>query len=561
MKKLYSLLLALTACSMLALASSPQIIYNGQTLPWNTEFSRTMLGYVKASAVLPEISGIACSRVTPGYLWMESDEDKTCIVATDEAGQTRYKKVNFSTSIDRNDWEDMCGGVYNGKNYLFVGLFGDNNASKGNYQILYIEEPAITGSSTISVAPNIIKFQYPNGIKHNAEAMMYDNVEQMIYIITKVYYDVCQVFKLPMSLNYGSNLQTLTYVCDLGIKADLGTDTNPYKGFHLVTGADISPDGKYILIKNHNNTAADKNEEYSWTLMWTRQGNESLSQTLQRQPEPIGCYEQEWQGEAVCWLDNTTFYTVSDDEEPPIYKYVRTLNGGGNDPIDPDPLTPQSITIDGNFSDWEDSSLPHAELPSGATNTGLYAMRWYADETDIFYYLEYDAQTAHIDILLSTDANNGTGHNSWMWSNSAAEYLIEGEPDSYNDAWLAAFDNTQPQDEWDAGWADSNIEDYQTVCNPVTLANGHRAIEAKINQSKLSAITELRVGVFTMDASWGETGLLPQDGQMLEVPIYRVPTGIGAVESQVKSQKILRNGQLLIIRDGKTFNAQGQQVD
>ncbi len=319
-------LLMIAACT----AATPKpLVFNGDTLPFNNDYKRTYLGALKKSAGLVEISGIACSRVTPGYIWMESDDYSDCIIATDEKGTTRHKLVNLTPKVGRNDWEDMCGGVYNGVNYLFIGAFGDNDASKGNYKIVYLEEPEITGSKSITIAPSVINFQYPGGIKHNAESMMYDNIEQKLYIITKVYYDVCQVFSLPMSLEYGDELQTLTYVCDLGKQTDIGEGvvdgtTKRYKGFHLATAADISPDGSLILIKNQNNTAQDKNEEYSWILLWKREGNESISATLQRQPEVIKSYQQEWQGEAMCWLDNNVFYTVSDDDgEPPLYKYSK----------------------------------------------------------------------------------------------------------------------------------------------------------------------------------------------------------------------------------------------
>ena len=575
MRKLFIILFA-TGMTSIVMASSPQLTYNGELLPWNTEFTRTLLNYVNKNAVVTEISGIACSRVTPGYIWMESDEDRTCVVATDDAGQTRYKKVTFSSSIDRNDWEDMCGGKFNGKDYLFVGCFGDNNASKGNYQILYFEEPAITGSSTVTVAPNIIKFQYPNGTLHNAEAMMYDNREQMIYIVTKVYYDVCQVFKLPMSLNYGSNLQTLTYVCDLGVKSDIGIGATgdgdkAYKGFHLVTGADISPDGNYVLIKNHNNTAGDLGQEYSWTLMWKRQGNESLSETLKRQPEPIGCYEQEWQGEAICWLDSTTFYTVSDDEgQPPMYKYVRTMGGGGTpdpDP-DPDPAIEKDITIDGNFDDWSDlNGLAHAEVPSSTTHENLYDMRWYADEAYIYFYLEFSTDVEPIDIFLSTDDNASTGHNGWMFQNSAAEYLIEEEDiaNHFTDvtSTFFTFDGTKAQSTWD-GWIEANISGTTNACAPVTLANGHRAIEGRIVQALFpDPVVALKVGVFTSDANWVENGYLPQgDGgdaaPLLEVPIHRLPTAIeNTTDSQntqaydVLGRPVDSNYHGIVIQNGK----------
>ena len=309
------------------------LTYNGEVLPINTEFARTMSGQIGKDLKIPEVSGIACSRVTPGYIWMHSDETDAntnpFIVATDETGRVLGAKVTFD-HVYRWDWEDMCGGVYDGKDYLFIGGFGDNNHTDGEYCIIYFEEPAINPDQpNISVQAHRIKFAYPDGQKHNCESLMYDNVEQVLYIVTKVYDNVNQVYSLPFSLNYGDTQQTLTYVCSLGVTTDIGEGeysgaTHRYKGFHLATAADISPDGKYILIKNHNNYVAI----YSWVLYWERVDNESIAQTLKnRQPKVIDCYEYEWQGEAIAWKDNNTFYTTSDSDiasEPPIYKYVRT---------------------------------------------------------------------------------------------------------------------------------------------------------------------------------------------------------------------------------------------
>ena len=308
------------------------LTYKGEVLPVNTEFTRNMIGQVGKNIGIPEVSGIACSRVTPGYIWMHSDETDAntnpFIVATDETGSVLGAKVSFN-KVYRWDWEDMCGGVYNGKNYLFIGGFGDNNHTDGEYCIIWFEEPAIDPANpNISVVANRIKFEYPDHQKHNCESMMYDNIEQMLYIVTKVYDNVNQVYSLPFRLDYGDTQQTLTYVCDLGVITDIGEGEysgaiHRYKGFHLATAADISPDGKYILIKNHNNYVAI----YSWVLYWERVGNESISETLKnRQPQVIDCYEYEWQGEAIAWRDNNTFYTTSDSEtasEPPIFKYTR----------------------------------------------------------------------------------------------------------------------------------------------------------------------------------------------------------------------------------------------
>ena len=73
------------------------LTYNGEILPINTEFERSMTGTLSESLLLPEISGIACSRVTPGYIWMQGDETdrdtNPFIIATDETGSKLAAKV------------------------------------------------------------------------------------------------------------------------------------------------------------------------------------------------------------------------------------------------------------------------------------------------------------------------------------------------------------------------------------------------------------------------------------------------------------------------------------
>lgn len=47
------------------------------------------------------------------------------------------------------------------------------------------------------------------------------------------------------------------------------------------------------------------------------------------------------------------------------------------------------------------------------------------------------------------------------------------------------------------------------------------------------------------------------------LPTASTPTDVGEIDSQkseVGSRKLLRDGLLLIIRDGKTYNAQGVEV-
>ena len=105
----------------IAIWGAPTIIFNGDTLLLSNEFKRKQCGTLKTSELLPEVSGIMCSRVTPGYLWLQSDEVEKSnqIVATTEKGDVCQVTLNLKLTHTRWDWEDLSGGIYQGKNYLF----------------------------------------------------------------------------------------------------------------------------------------------------------------------------------------------------------------------------------------------------------------------------------------------------------------------------------------------------------------------------------------------------------------------------------------------------------
>ncbi len=286
------------------------INYNGTNLTMNNEFTRTQSG-TAYQKVLKEISGLACSRTTPGYLWAHGDENtgnKKKIVAIIPNAQSKSEElvmtVNISGDPERDDWEDIATGVYNNTNYLFIGAFGDNDLELQNqYYIYYFEEPTITSGTTVTKSVNYIRFGYPDNNAHNTETLMYDNVEQVFYIADKVKEGVCHLYKLPFHTNYGTAVQTLTEVCALG---------NGSK-FNYLTAGDITPDGKWMAIKSK-----------PYVLLWERQGSESLSQTVLRDPVQIAAYVEEEQGESLAWLNDTLFYTTSDSKEDmPIYQYTR----------------------------------------------------------------------------------------------------------------------------------------------------------------------------------------------------------------------------------------------
>lgn len=289
--------------------SATGINYDGTTLELNNEFTRSECGTMKKS-VMPETSGLACSRTTSGYLWAHGDENTGSnkkIVAVKPDG-TLEMTVTFSGDPGRDDWEDIATGVYENKNYVFIGAFGDNDeAFKDNYYIYYFEEPAIS-SGTKNISVKYIRFGFPDGKAHNTETLMYDPIEQMLYIVDKVKSAVCTLYKIPFRTDYGSTLQTVTKVTELGNG----------KKFNYCTGGDISPDGKWMAIKSKKHV-----------LLWERQGTESLSESAKRRPVQIAAYQEETQGESFAWLDSNTFYTTSDDKDDvAIYQYTRSSSSG-----------------------------------------------------------------------------------------------------------------------------------------------------------------------------------------------------------------------------------------
>ena len=315
MRRICLLIVAGLASATIAWGSDG-INYNGTKLSLNNEFTRTECGTM-AKKVMPETSGFACSRTTPGYLWAHGDENTGSnkkIVAIQPSG-TLAMTLSISGDPGRDDWEDICTGVYDGKNYLFIGAIGDNDLQfKDAYYIYYFEEPEIT-SGTKSVSVKYIRFGFPDNKAHNAETLMYDNLEQVFYVADKVKDGVCTLYSLPMRTDYGAATQTLTKVVELGNG----------KKFNFLTGGDITPDGKWMAIKSKK-----------YVLLWERQGDESLSEAAKRLPVQVTAYQEETQGEAIAWLDASTFYTTSDDKsDVPIYKYVRPNPATSLEPVEP----------------------------------------------------------------------------------------------------------------------------------------------------------------------------------------------------------------------------------
>ena len=541
------------------------INYNGTTLQENTDFTRTECGTMKKKT-MKEISGLAASRQTPGYLWAHGDEntgDNRKIIAIQPDG-TLAMTVNLTTpNTDRDDWEDIATGIYNGKNYVFIGAIGDNDlAFNDQYYIYYFEEPAIS-SGTQNVTVNTIRFGYPDNKAHNTETLMYDNVEQMFYIADKAD-GVCHLYKLPFSTTYGTGVQRLTEVCALG---------NGSK-FKLANGGDITPDGHWMAIKN---------EEY--ILLWERQGAESLSATALRNPMQVVAYQKEEQGESLAWLNDSLFYTTSDcKKDTPIYQYVRW---GGTTPGTPS-IDTIPETIDSTARAIREVILSNHYY--AYINEGETVIRgWYLAGTSVpvidSCLLSAGATWAQTNDTVTITALNGTTSVYTIYVQpvtpvefSAAEIVFDG-----TETWVKSAYGWDGTKKWKFSKTDSDysreiagkthVELFLPACDTLYLtpfSGTERDVRFYINGVEFGSKTKFVKAGLTLNVQQSAPFMLTiasaqtsGDGGIAAIRMARKNNSaldIETTKSDVHCVKVLREGRLYIRLGEKIYDITGRPV-
>lgn len=225
--------------------------------------------------LLSEVSGIADSKVNPGFLWTEEDSGNPPRVSLVRYDGTVVKSIYLKGAVNR-DWEDMA--LLDGQ--LYVADIGDNTASYGNYRIYRFAEPAAS-VDTVAVY-DTIPFRYADGAR-DAEAFLVDSLTKDIYLISK-WESRSGIYRI--SWPYSTSTQnTAVKVGEL-----------PY---NLVVSA--TQMNNELLVKT-----------YAAIYYYRRAAGSSLLQTLLSKPVATP-YVVEAQGEAVALARNGSgFFTLSE---------------------------------------------------------------------------------------------------------------------------------------------------------------------------------------------------------------------------------------------------------
>lgn len=225
--------------------------------------------------VLNEISGIADSRINPGYIWGHEDSGSPAVIHLIGHDGQVVRTVVLKDAVNR-DWEDMvlAGGQ------LYLGETGDNSEVFPTYFIYRFTEPFLSADTVKNIEK--IAFSYPDG-SHDAEAFLVDSASKDIFIFTKQD-NPSRIYKLayPYTAN---NVVSFS-------------GTLSYGG---VVGACLAPDGSEIIIKT-----------YGQLYHYKRKTGQDISQALHNTYTPLK-YEVEPQGEAISFaMNNSGFYTLSE---------------------------------------------------------------------------------------------------------------------------------------------------------------------------------------------------------------------------------------------------------
>jgi hypothetical protein len=184
------------------------------------------------------------------------------------------------------DWEDMASAQIGGKRYLYFGDIGDNAGKRKNIIVYRVPEP---GKETSVQADRIYTLKYPDE-PHNAEALMVQPTTGDLYIVTKAATRPSVVFKLAKPDATGTF--TLRKVGEVQV----GSTTREGK---LITGGDISPDGKHVVLR-------------SYLEAWEFDVAAKFDDWTKAKPRRIQT-NFEFQGEGICYSkDGSTILTTSE---------------------------------------------------------------------------------------------------------------------------------------------------------------------------------------------------------------------------------------------------------
>jgi hypothetical protein len=263
-----------------------------------------------ADPEIDESSGLAASKCQPNVFWTHNDSgDDAFVYAISITGN---KLGTWHVPGARNiDWEDIAGFKdRDGKCYIYIGEIGDNQSKRTEHAVLRVPEPRVTpddGWSTRkqplqSGQAEVMRFRYPDG-NHDAETLMVHPKTADIYVVTKRVSGPAGVYRLRPDFGKDT-VVTAEKIADVSMPAIPN-------GF--VTGGDISPDGRRLII-------CDYSAGYEFSLP---ERSTEFDDIWKQEPESIDLGKRRV-GEAVGYSpDGNSLFATSEGKDSPVIEIDR----------------------------------------------------------------------------------------------------------------------------------------------------------------------------------------------------------------------------------------------
>ncbi len=307
----YLSVLALNACDISLVPVSPDAA---------TFLPSIDLGDVENPG-LSEASGLAASRVNPGYFWSHNDSGNPNVLYFFDDKGKGMRAFELVNAVNQ-DWEDMAiVGESDGSATIYVADFGDNTingAVRSDYTIYWFKEPIVNTSTSSKIsAVNSLKFTLPDGAR-DMECLLIDQKTKDIFIVSKRENNK-RLYKISASNVVPSARVQAEFIQELTFSIPIIADSR-VEGVNFISGGAISADNTEILIKN-----------YFEMFYWKRSSGETISSALKRPPVKVtyaGINSdrtgQEVQGEAVSFAaDGSGYYTLGEGTSARLYFYKK----------------------------------------------------------------------------------------------------------------------------------------------------------------------------------------------------------------------------------------------
>jgi len=181
---------------------------------------------------LPEGSGLAASRRTPGRFWSHNDSGDAVLFALDGAGRVTGRLSLPGANVE--DWEAIAVGPCSSGSCIYLADIGDNDARRKRITIYRVAEPA-AASGPVQVT-DVFYATYPDQAQ-DAEALLVTDSGRL-HIVTKGDTGPVSLYRFPTDLQSGTTMR-LERVG--GARVPAGKDR--------ITDGAVSPGGEWAVLR------------------------------------------------------------------------------------------------------------------------------------------------------------------------------------------------------------------------------------------------------------------------------------------------------------------------